>query len=248
MLSVTAVLDLFLDARTDVGVSEVAAATGTSKSVAHRVLTALVTAGFVSADAETHRYRLGGKLLRLAAIAVGDGNLQLRAHPHLRTINERTNETALLCALRGDSRVYLDQIEARHPVRTSMPLGEERPLFLGSSGKAMLAFLPEDFRLAVVQRAGGVRRADGTMIRATALTAELNRIRRRGYALASDELAPGLAAVAAPVFDARGRVIASLGVAGLSNRTSSRRLLQYAALARAEARSLSRELGWSAEG
>lgn len=125
-----------------------------------------------------------------------------------------------------------------------MPLGEERPLYLGSTGKAILAFLPLEVRRTIVRTARGAKLATGHTIRVAELEAELEAVQRRGYAVVSDELVAGLAAVAAPVFDARGRVIASLGVAGLSSRTGTRQLIEYASLARTEALTLSRELGW----
>jgi DNA-binding IclR family transcriptional regulator len=244
MHRVTDVLDAFLDEPIDLGVTEVANITGMSKSATHRVLTALTESGYIAHDGDTHRYRVGVKLRRLGTSSAQHAELRTRAYAYLRGISQKSGETALLCGIRGDSRVYLDQIEAQHPVRTSMPLGQERPLHIGASGKAMLAFIPLRIRQPLVLRAEGTKLADGSVIRAGELETELEQIRVQRFAMVSDELVPGLAAVASPVFSAGGHVVGSLGVAGLSNRTTSTQLAEYADIARTAAEKLSRELGW----
>ena len=244
MRRVTDVLDAFLEEPIDLGVTEVAQITGMSKSATHRVLTALTESGYIAHDVDTHRYRVGIKLRRLGTSSAQHAELRTRGYSYLRGISQKSGETALLCGIRGDSRVYLDQIEAQHPVRTSMPLGQERPLFIGASGKAMLAFIPPRVRQPLVLRANGTKLADGSVIRTGELEAELAQIRIQRFAMVSDELVPGLAAVASPVFSAGGHVVGSLGVAGLSNRTTPSQLSEYAAIARSAAEELSRELGW----
>lgn len=236
---------MFLDGREDAGVSELARAVGTSKSVIHRMLQNLAEAGFVTADPMTRRYRLGTKMMRLGLVAVRNTNLKTTAIPYLRSIKERTGETALLALLHGDRRVYLEQIEAQHTVRAAVPIGEEAPLYLGASGKAMLAFVPAPLRESVLAAARGQRRAGGSPLRVQELIAELDEVRRTRVAIAANELALGAAAVASPIFDAEGQVIGSLGVAGVSIRTDAKRLALYGTVAKSEAERLSKALGWA---
>lgn len=237
-------LAVFLDGRQDAGVSELAREVGTSKSVIHRMLQNLAEAGFVTADPLSRRYRLGTKLMRLGLVAVRNTDLKTTALPYLRSIKERTGETALLALLHGDRRIFLAQIEAQHTVRAAVPLGEEAPLYLGASGKAMLAFVPEPLRNSVLAAAKGQRRAGGVPLRVPELVAELEEIRRTRVAIAANELALGAAAVASPIFDAEGLVVGSLGVAGVSIRTDARRLASYGTVAKSEAERLSKALGW----
>jgi IclR family acetate operon transcriptional repressor len=238
------VLAVFLDGREDAGVSELAREMRTSKSVVHRILQGLTEAGFMTADPVSRRYRLGPLMIRLGLVAVRHLDLKTTALPYLRAIHDETHETALLALLRGDRRIYLAQIEGQHMVRSAVGLGQEAPLYVGASGKAMLAFLPPALMDAVLASARGQRLATGAPIRISALEAELEDVRRTRIAVAANELAMGAAAVASPVFDEQGQVIGSLGVASVSVRTDRRTLLRYGTSAKAQADRLSRALGW----
>lgn len=226
---VTEVLDAFANARTDLGVSEIARDLGCSKSVVHRLLVALVEAGYVAADPLTHRYHLGTKAALLAVAGPGRDDLRRRALPHLEVVRDRTGETATLSLLRGAVRVYAEQLESRQAVRQTVVVGAEAPLHLGASGKAILAHLPEGRWPPVARR--------------QALRTELERVRRRGYAVSHAERIPGAASVAAPVFDHTGAVVGSLSAAGVLARSDPRTAARYGAIVAAEARALSRELG-----
>jgi len=125
--------------------------------------------------------------------------------------------------------VYAEQLEGRHAVKQTVEVGAEAPLHLGASGKAILAFLPADARPAA----------------ARAIEADLERIRKRGYAASVGERIPGAASVAAPVFDRDG-VVGSISAAGVAARSDARTTARYGAVVAAEARALSRELGWRA--
>ena len=225
---VTQVLDAFAESANDLGVTEIARELGCSKSVVHRILATLVDTGYVAADPTTHRYRLGTKALRLARAGSADGELRRRALPHLQAVRERTGESATLSLLRGHVRVYAQQLESRHVVRQTVEVGSEAPLHLGASGKAILAFLDDPHAAAP---------------RSASLEASLERIRRRGYAVSRGERIPGASSVAAPVFDHAG-VIGSISAAGVLARSDARRIARYGAVVIAEARALSRELGW----
>ena len=224
------VFDAFADAGGDLGVTEIARRLRCSKSVVHRILVALVEAGYLGADPATRRYRLGAKALLLARAAAPHDDLRRRAMPHLQTIRERTGETATLSVLRGSVRVYAEQLEGRHAVRQTVEVGGEAPLHLGASGKAILAFLDPSARPANA--------------RGSALEADLERLRRRGYAVSHAERIPGAASVAAPIFDHRGAVVGSVSAAGVLARSDARTTARYGAIVAAEARALSRELGW----
>lgn len=223
---VTDVLDAFAEAGSDLGVSELARQLRCSKSVVHRILVALVDTGYVASDPVTRRYRLGARALALARAGSAADDLRRRALPHLHAIRERTGETATLSILRGQARVYADQLEGRHAVKQTVEVGAEAPLHLGASGKAILAFMPE------AARPPAGRGIEG----------DLERIRKRGYAVSHGERIPGATSVAAPVFDRDG-VVGSISAAGVTARSDARTIARYGAVVAAEARALSRELG-----
>lgn len=231
---VTEVLDAFAGSSGDLGISELARQLRCSKSVVHRLLAGLAESGYVAADPETRRYRLGSKALLLAQSASARDDLRRRAMPHLELIRERTGETATLSLLRGQSRVYVEQLESRHSVRQTVIVGTDAPLHLGASGKVILAHLAPDRWPSAA--------------RGQALEADLERVRRRGYAVSRAERIAGAASVAAPVFDHTGSVIGSISAAGVLARSEPRTVTRTGGIVAAAARALSRELGWRGRG
>lgn len=243
---VTALLDTFVEARTDLGVTEIASRLGLAKSVVHRLVTALTKAGYLSQTPNTRRYALGPRATRLGQVALGQMDIRARARPILRELAAQTGETATLSTLAGDERVYAEQIESTQPVRQSVQIGSAAPLYLGASSKAILAFLPERRSAAILQRAAkaAVTLTDGTRLDVRALQGELAAIRKRGFATSQAERIVGAVSSAAPVFDHHGDVIGSLSVASVSVRHGKSDLLKFGETARAAADRLSTQLGW----
>jgi IclR family transcriptional regulator, acetate operon repressor len=242
---VTAVLDAFLDAGADLGVTELAARLGLAKSVVHRLLTGLTQAEYVNHDPGTRRYSLGPKSVRLGLVAQGQMNLRRDALAQLRDLAATTGETATLSLLIGDRRVYAEQVESSNPVRQSIQIGGSAPLYAGASGKSMLAFLSAAQRAKILQTALGASYADGSAIDVTALARELDEIRARGYAMSRSERILGATSSAAPVLDHHGFVVGSISVAGVTVRHQSADLRRFGELAMQYAARLSSELGWS---
>lgn len=242
---VTAVLDAFLEADGDLGITELAGRLDLAKSVVHRLVTALTESEYLLQSGTSRRYTLGPRAVRLGLAAIGQINVRERALDQLRALAAETGETTTLSILAGDRRVYAEQIESDHVVRQTLKIGESAPLYVGASGKAILAFLPAEQRTAIVQAVAGpdVTRIDGTRIVAEALAAELAAIRARGYATSLSERVPGATSAAAPVFDHQGRVVGCISVAGVTVRHGPDDLDRFGALARAYADRLSLSLG-----
>lgn len=228
----------------DAGVSELSRRFGWSKSVTHRVLSTLADARLVAADPVSRRYRLGPAALRLGLVALARADVHRLAVPHLHALRDRTGETATLTLLSGEMRLYVDQVESRHPVRQSIQIGSSAPLYIGGSSKAMLAFLPVERQERVLGSAVGATRADGMPVDVPALRAEIETIRDLGYAISQGERIAGATSVAAPIFDGRGEVIGSMSVAGVTVRQDRAALETLGPVVRDEARALSSELGW----
>jgi IclR family transcriptional regulator, acetate operon repressor len=241
---VTAVLDAFAAADTDLGVTELASHLGLAKSVVHRLVKALVDAEYVAHSPATRRYSLGPKAVRLGLVAVGQMRIRERALPYLRDLAAETGETATLSLLVGDHRVYAEQVESTQAVRQSVQIGSSAHLFLGASGKAILAFLPAPRRAAILRHVGGTRHADGSQVDTQALARELDQIRQRGYATSQSERVLGAASAAAPVLDHHGDVVGSISVAGVTVRHGDRELADFGVRAAACAARLSADLGW----
>ena len=187
---------------------------GLNRSTAWRILATLEDEGLVERDAATNRYSLGPAVARLTA--AGTEAMPRLARPHLEQLARRTGETVSLAVPRGLQLVYVNQVEAPHVMAPDW-LGRTVPLHATSTGKALLAWLPSEELEAVIAQPLP-RFTDSTITELGKLRQEMERVRRRGYAVSRGELEGGLWGVSAPVLDRRGRPIAVVSVWGAEGR------------------------------
>jgi DNA-binding IclR family transcriptional regulator len=182
---------------------------------AYRLVKALASRGFVITDAQ-RRYSLGPAVVRLSSIAMRrSDDLVALLSPTLEEIRNLTGETVSLHCRLGNERVCVTELVAQEPIRMESGIGRSYPIYAGAAGKALLAWLPEVFETI---RDNLIQIGPATITDPRDLEAELERIRKRGYAVSESEVVPNAAAFAIPVFDSLGSVVASVNVAGPSNR------------------------------
>ena len=215
----------------EAGVTELARKLGLHKSTASRLLATLQKRGLVEQDDETGKYRLGLVVIRLAERAERTLDLRGIALPELERLARLTHETTGLGILDGDSMLSVAQADGPNLIAVGDWTGRATPLHCVASGKVLLSSLAEREVLRIVRR-GLVSYTERTIVGLEPLLEELARIRRRGFATAIGEYELGLNAVAAPVHDARGNVIAAVDVWGPAFRVTPRRIPELAAQAR----------------
>ena len=229
----------------EAGVTEVARELGVHKSTASRLLAALDRRELVAQDAARGRYRLGVGLVRLAGAASRGLDLVQESRPVCRALAQEVGETVNLAILSGRDALYLDQVAGPAALSPHNWAGQRIPLHATSDGKVLLAYLPEA-ELAECLAPPLARFTERTITAATGFARLLDEVRRRGYATAVDELEAGLTAVAAPVRNAEGVVVASISASGPSFRIPADRIPVLAASVRRAAAEISRRLGWTA--
>ena len=180
------VLLLFTDGPATVGVSWIARELGLSKAVVHRILQSLAGRGLVALDPASREYRLGPAAAALGARALRESDLRTAALGLLRELRDATGETATLTTPVPGGRVYLDQVEGLHEIKMTVELGRRFPLHAGSSGKCMLAFLPEaDREKLLVEPLPAL--TPSTVVDPDELRTQLALIAERGYASSAGE-------------------------------------------------------------
>lgn len=242
-LRVADVLLLFTDGPSTLGVSRIARELGLSKAVVHRILQSLATRGMVMFDADHREYRLGPTAAALGARALRDSDLRTAALPLLRELRDATSETATLTSLVPHGRVYLEQVEGTHEIKMTVELGRRFPLHAGSSGKCMLAALPEPSRAAIFTEPLAAL-TPNTVTDPDRIRSELAEIARRGYATSGGERQADAGSVAAPVFDVSGEVIGAISVCGPRYRVTDGFVEQIAPRVVEVAEGISRRMGW----
>jgi len=224
------------------GVTELARRLGLHKSTASRLLATLEKRGLVEQDEENGKYRLGLVVIRLAERAERTLDLRSIAMPELDRLARATRETTGLGVLDGDHLLTVAQADGPNLVAMGDWTGRSVPLHSVAPGKVLLASLPEREIMRLVRR-GLQRFTDHTLTGLEPLLEELVRVRRRGFATAFGEFDATMNAVAAPVNDARGAVVAAVDVWGPSFRVTPRRVPELVQHARETAAAISVRLG-----
>jgi DNA-binding IclR family transcriptional regulator len=152
-----------------------------------------------------------------------------------------SGESAFLTVASEDESVCVDKIDSRRQVRVTLTIGGRYPLHAGASNKILLAYLPSDTINDLVTR-GLESITPRTITDATQLKDDLATIRAQGYAISVGELTPDVAALAVPLRDSNGSVVAALSIAGLASRFSEERLPSLINATRQAAEDISTQL------
>ncbi len=226
----------------EVGVTDVAGELAVHKSTAFRLVSTLEGRGLVEQTGERGKYRLGLGLLRLAGATTARLDVVQEARPICKSLAASTSETVNLAVLSESSALYLDQVAGPSALQPHNWVGQHIPLHATSNGKVLLSGLPTE-RLGEVLH-GLPAYTELTITKRSALRRELEAVREQGYAVAVDELEIGLTAVAAPIHNAHGDVIASLSVSGPTFRLNAAKLEQVVPQLCESAAEISHRLGW----
>ena len=238
------ILKSFSAEEPELGVGELSRRLGLPKSTVFRLLNTLEAGGLVSRNPETGRYRLGVDLIGLADSVTTYTNLRHVARPHLRRLANALQETVSLSVIDRSEAVNVEQFVP--PGRLIMRVGwvgRRMPVHAVAAGRAIIAFWPAE-KAAQILDGELEALTPHTITDPQHLYTELAHIRERGYATAFEELEEGLNALAAPVRNHEGEVIASISVSGPAYRLTRERIHEVAAQVIETAREISREMGY----
>lgn len=239
-----AILECFSSERPELGISEISRELGIHKSTVFRSLISLEARGLVKKDALTRRYTVGPKILRPAGAYLSTVDLHEKARPAMEMLRARTKETVSLYVLAGDRCVCVARVESPLEVRRVIKVGDQVPLYAGSSGKVLLAHMAEGARRELLSRAQLESPAPWPALDLKALEVKLPLIREQGFAASHEERVPLVSSASAPIFDATGEAIAALTVSGPTARFDGERVDQYARLVREAALEISEQMGY----
>ncbi|SDX37461.1 transcriptional regulator, IclR family [Geodermatophilus africanus] len=203
--------------------TEVASAAGLARPTARRLLLTLEELGFVRSTATG--FELTPRVLRLGMAYVGALGMWDIARPHLEALVAATGESSSMAQLDGSDIVYVARVSVPKLIALRVEIGTRFPAAQTSQGKVLLAALsPAELEATLAQpsRAGLPPYIGRT---AEQLRQDLVEVRARGWALADEELAPGVRSVAVPVRDGTGSVRAAMNVTVHAAGTSVERLL-----------------------
>ncbi len=226
------------------GLSEIARRSGTGKARAFRLLTTLEQRDLVRRRGEPATYGLGFQALHLGAAAQSQIDLVQLSQEPLERLLKQFNETVAVRVRDGLETICVARRESTQSLRVHGEIGHRRPLYAGASSKLLLAHAPAE-ALEAVLASERTRFTEQTLVTKTALLAELKQVRAEGYAHSQGERSAGTAAIAVPVFDRSGDVVAALGMSAPGTRMTARHRRAYLPALREEAMAISRGLGYA---
>jgi IclR family KDG regulon transcriptional repressor len=233
----------FSDDAYEIGISELSKRLVLPKSTVHRLASTLADAGMLEQNQETGRYRLGLVMFELGSLVRRKMDFSSTAKPYLMDLRESTGETVHLTVLGQTSVVYINTLESKQSIRMTLDVGLRKPAYCTAEGKALLAFKPPEV-VEQIAAAGMPARTPKTITDLAAFQKELAAVRARGYAFGDEEYEEGLRCIAAPVRDHYGNVIATVSIAGPSQRLTKKVMESYAAVVMDTAENISLRLGY----
>jgi IclR family pca regulon transcriptional regulator len=224
-----AIMECFKPGRSVLGIADIADELGMSRSTTHRYLTTLVALGYMEQD-KSRKYRLSLRVTDLGMSALNSTGLREHAHSVLEELRQGTSFTASLAMLDGPEIVYVDRVvsfqRGQDEVGVGVGIGSRVPAYCTALGKVLLANLPEDECRKVLLRASLERRGPNAITGKGELRTELGMVLEEGFATEDEEFARDRIAIAAPVRNETGAVIAAIDLSAHTSKITVEQLTE----------------------
>lgn len=191
---------------------------GLTKSTVHRLLATLSSMNYVVQDEETDKYKLGLQVLFLSRNLLNNNNIVATAKPYLEKLSAEVNETVHLCIEDRGEVVYIDKIESNQTIRMYSRIGSRAPMHSTGVGKILLSGKNQDEFNKLISTITFVKKTPNTITSKEEFSLEIEKVKQQGYALDNAENEEVLRCIAAPIFDHKGKIVASFSVSGPTNR------------------------------
>jgi DNA-binding IclR family transcriptional regulator len=231
----------------ETGVRELARSVGIPKSSAARIVHTLRRRGFLLQNDETSQYRLGPRILEIAAGYQRSVELRMLALPEMSALAAATKESAFLALLDNASVLILDRVDGQNALRMMTDPGAREPLYCTGLGKVLLAGLPEAEREALLAKLTLEPKTERTITSLDALRAQVAMVASQGYALDNQEFQEGTSCIAVPVRAYGGAVVAAISISGPSFRIAPPRAAGLVDLVSAAGQAISHKAGYEVE-
>ncbi len=237
------ILGSFDEGHPERGVSEVAQLVGLHKATAHRIMVTLLNSGYLERTADGERYRLGMRVADLGMRVLRRLDLRREARPYMCQLVDRFQETCDLGVFDQGEVFIVEIIHSDRTLTIASRVGQRLPAHCTASGKAFLAYMPPE-ELDALLAAPLKPYTEWTICDPAQLRAQLHEFRQLGYSFDDQEHEAGVRAVAAPIRDGHGKVVAALAMPGPISRIQVERFPELAEALVAAANAIARQMGW----
>ncbi|WP_208590533.1 IclR family transcriptional regulator [Gracilibacillus suaedae] len=216
-----------------------------AKSTVHRLLSTLMTNGYVQQDEQTGHYRLGIQCLVLASSLLNQLDIRKVAKEALHNLAKSSGEVVHLCIHDNNEVVYIDKVESDQTLRMYSQIGRRALMHCTGVGKALLSGFTQEQLDHLIAEKGLPKFTETTITDKANLQKELREIQDRGYAIDEQEHEKGIRCIAAPIYDHDGNVVAAISIAGPADRVTKERVKEDLAQAiLTQSKQISAKLGY----
>jgi len=237
------ILECFDDEHPEMGVSEIAQAVDLHKATTHRIVTTLLNFGYLERALDGQRYRLGLRLTELGYKAIRRLDLRREALWYMNQLSQKWGETCDLSIFDQGDVFYIEMVPGSHALTITAAVGQRLPVHCTASGKLFLAYLPSQVLEDILSKPLKTY-TKNTLSSAEDLRQQLNLVRQQGYAFDDEEFETGIRAVACPIFDRTGKIIAAISIPSPASRMMLGRVPEIARGLAEATQAISRRMGW----
>ena len=237
------IMDCFDDEHPEMGISEIAQVVGLHKATAYRIVTTLVNYGYLEWMPDSQKYKLGLELSNLGYKVIRRMDLRSEALPHMRKLVHEWDETCDLSIYNQGRVFYIEVLQGSHALTIAAAVGQRLPVHCTASGKLFLAYLPPEELDAILNQPLAAY-TENTITSPEKLRDQLEIVRERGYAIDNEENEIGICALAAPIFNHSGTVIAAISVPSPTSRMTSERIAEIAVAYKEAGKAISHRMGY----
>lgn len=191
-----------------------------TKSTTHRMLATLASMNYVVKDEKTDKYKLGLQILFLSRNLLNNSNIVNTAKHYLEKLSQEVNETVHLCIEDHGEVIYIDKIESNQTIRMFSRVGSRAPMYCTGVGKVLLSGMDQDSFEEIISKIEFIPKTPTTITSKEAFREEIEKVKNQGYALDNSENETVLRCIAYPIYDHKGKIIASFSISGPTNRVT----------------------------
>lgn len=218
-----------------------------SPSSAYRILNTLVRLGYVTFNDDNKIYTISKKMLTVGFRALGEHDLFEKVLPRLRELRDTVRESVFFGVLGDERGIFIEQAQGLHPFKFVVSPGSPFELHNSAGGKAILAWSAPHLQEYYIGRCGFESYTTRTITDPALFRAELERVRREGFALDDEETLRGVVCVGTPILGYDGYALGAIWVSGPIDRMGNGTMRRITAALRATTDDISAQMGYNPE-